>query len=189
MIVGRALRPIERMRREVAEVATTQRAHRIPEPATNHEVGRLARTLNSMLDRIEASSRDGSGASSRTRPRRASVPPCQHPYRDRGRPPPPEPGRLAGRGPGRAGPERAHGPARRGASVAGPFARRRADAGGRAGRPGRGGRGHRCPWSGRFPEIVVTRSRPLSRCPPSTSSAWSPIWWATPAGSPVARSR
>ena len=57
MIVGRALRPIERMRREVAEVATTQRAHRIPEPATNDEVGRLARTLNSMLDRIEASSR------------------------------------------------------------------------------------------------------------------------------------
>lgn len=59
MIVGRALRPIERMRREVAEVATTQRAHRIPEPATNDEVGRLARTLNSMLDRIEASSRTG----------------------------------------------------------------------------------------------------------------------------------
>jgi signal transduction histidine kinase len=57
MIVGRALRPIERMRREVAEVATTQRAHRIREPATNDEVGRLARTLNSMLDRIEASSR------------------------------------------------------------------------------------------------------------------------------------
>jgi signal transduction histidine kinase len=57
MIVGRALRPIERMRREVAEVATTDRAHRIAEPATDDEVGRLARTLNTMLDRIEASSR------------------------------------------------------------------------------------------------------------------------------------
>jgi signal transduction histidine kinase len=56
MIVGRALRPIERMRREVAEVATTRKAHRIAEPATDDEVGRLARTLNSMLDRIEASS-------------------------------------------------------------------------------------------------------------------------------------
>ena len=55
-IVGRALRPIELMRREVAEVATIHGAHRVAEPATDDEVGRLARTLNSMLDRIEASS-------------------------------------------------------------------------------------------------------------------------------------
>jgi signal transduction histidine kinase len=55
-MVGRALRPIELMRREVAEVATIHGGHRVPEPATDDEVGRLARTLNSMLDRIEASS-------------------------------------------------------------------------------------------------------------------------------------
>jgi signal transduction histidine kinase len=54
LIVGRALRPIELMRREVAEVATFHGAHRVAEPATDDEVGRLSRTLNSMLDRIEA---------------------------------------------------------------------------------------------------------------------------------------
>ncbi|MBV9659654.1 MAG: HAMP domain-containing histidine kinase [Acidimicrobiales bacterium] len=55
-VVGRALRPIELMRREVAEVATIPGSHRVPEPANDDEVRRLARTLNSMLDRIEASS-------------------------------------------------------------------------------------------------------------------------------------
>lgn len=55
-VVGRALGAIERMRRDVAEVATRPGSHRIPEPATDDEVGRLARTLNTMLDRIEASS-------------------------------------------------------------------------------------------------------------------------------------
>jgi signal transduction histidine kinase len=56
LIVGRALRPIEMMRREVAEVVTVQASHRVAEPALDDEVGRLARTLNSMLDRIQASS-------------------------------------------------------------------------------------------------------------------------------------
>lgn len=55
-VVGRALRPIETMRREVAEVATITGSHRVPEPANDDEVGRLARTLNLMLDRISASS-------------------------------------------------------------------------------------------------------------------------------------
>lgn len=58
VIVGRALRPIEMMRREVAEVATGpggRGQHRVAEPANDDEVGRLARTLNSMLDRMEAS--------------------------------------------------------------------------------------------------------------------------------------
>lgn len=55
-VVGRALRPIEFMRREVTEIATIPGSHRVPEPATKDEVGRLARTLNSMLDRIDASS-------------------------------------------------------------------------------------------------------------------------------------
>jgi signal transduction histidine kinase len=56
MIVGRALRPIELMRRQVASVAGRPGLHRVKEPATDDEVGRLARTLNSMLDRIESSS-------------------------------------------------------------------------------------------------------------------------------------
>lgn len=55
MIVGRALRPIEALRREVADVAAVSGAHRVAEPPTDDEVGRLARTLNSMLDRLEAS--------------------------------------------------------------------------------------------------------------------------------------
>jgi signal transduction histidine kinase len=55
-IVGRALRPIEALRREVTEIATTPGPLRIADPGTGDEVGRLARTLNSMLDRIEAAS-------------------------------------------------------------------------------------------------------------------------------------
>lgn len=56
LIVGRALRPIEMMRLEVAGVAGATGGHRVAEPANDDEVGRLARTLNSMLDRIQASS-------------------------------------------------------------------------------------------------------------------------------------
>ena len=56
VVIARALRPIEVMRREVTEIATIPGSHRVPEPATKDEVGRLARTLNSMLDRIDASS-------------------------------------------------------------------------------------------------------------------------------------
>lgn len=52
LVVGRALRPIELMRREVAEVADMSRGYRIAEPESSDEVGKLARTLNSMLDRI-----------------------------------------------------------------------------------------------------------------------------------------
>jgi signal transduction histidine kinase len=55
VIVGWALRPIEALRREVADVAAVSGTHRVAEPPTDDEVGRLARTLNSMLDRLEAS--------------------------------------------------------------------------------------------------------------------------------------
>ncbi len=55
LVVGRALRPIELMRREVDEVASVRSTHRVRDPANDDEVGRLARTLNSMLDRITAS--------------------------------------------------------------------------------------------------------------------------------------
>jgi signal transduction histidine kinase len=55
VVVGRALRPIEALRKEVADVAAVSGAHRVAESPTDDEVGRLARTLNSMLDRLEAS--------------------------------------------------------------------------------------------------------------------------------------
>ncbi len=56
IMVGRALRGIEALRREVADVAVRPGERRVAEPHTDDEVGRLARTLNSMLDRLEASS-------------------------------------------------------------------------------------------------------------------------------------
>jgi signal transduction histidine kinase len=55
-MVGLALRRIEALRREVADVATKPGERRVADPQTDDEVGRLARTLNSMLDRLEAAS-------------------------------------------------------------------------------------------------------------------------------------
>jgi signal transduction histidine kinase len=55
-LAGRALRPVEAIRSEAAEITASTIHRRVPEPATNDEVGRLARTMNSMLDRLEESS-------------------------------------------------------------------------------------------------------------------------------------
>ncbi|MET4581202.1 signal transduction histidine kinase [Conyzicola nivalis] len=55
VVVGRALRPVERMRREVAAVTATRLDRRIAEPGTDDEIGRLAATMNGMLDRLDAS--------------------------------------------------------------------------------------------------------------------------------------
>ena len=55
IVVGRALRPVERMRREVDAVGATRLDTRLAEPGTADEIGRLAVTLNSMLDRLDAS--------------------------------------------------------------------------------------------------------------------------------------
>ena len=52
--VGRALRPVEAMREQVAEISAVDRARRVPEPKTADEIGRLARTMNGMLDRLSA---------------------------------------------------------------------------------------------------------------------------------------
>ncbi len=60
VVVGRSLSPIERMRRQVAGMSVSTRdgySYRVAEPANEDEIARLARTLNSMLDRLEASSR------------------------------------------------------------------------------------------------------------------------------------
>ncbi|MGI8752157.1 MAG: sensor histidine kinase [Acidimicrobiales bacterium] len=56
VIVGRALRPIELIRAEVAEITDHDLHRRVPHPAVEDEVARLARTMNSMLDRLETSS-------------------------------------------------------------------------------------------------------------------------------------
>jgi signal transduction histidine kinase len=52
-LTGRALRPVERMRTEVDEITHTTLHRRVPDPGTADEVGRLARTMNAMLDRLE----------------------------------------------------------------------------------------------------------------------------------------
>jgi signal transduction histidine kinase len=50
--VGSALRPVEQMRRTVAEISTRDLNRRVGLPPGNDEVHRLATTLNSMLDRL-----------------------------------------------------------------------------------------------------------------------------------------
>jgi signal transduction histidine kinase len=52
-LVGRTLRPVEGIRREVADIGGTDLNRRVPEPATDDEIARLARTMNEMLDRLE----------------------------------------------------------------------------------------------------------------------------------------
>ena len=54
-VVGRALRPVESIRAQVAEIGGSGRIdRRVPEPAGQDEVWRLARTMNEMLQRLQA---------------------------------------------------------------------------------------------------------------------------------------
>ena len=55
LVVGRALRPVEAMRREVDAVTAAQLDRRVADPGGSDEVARLARTLNVMLARLESS--------------------------------------------------------------------------------------------------------------------------------------
>jgi signal transduction histidine kinase len=55
-LTGWALRPVEVIRAEVAELSATDLRRRVPEPPAQDEIGRLARTMNAMLRRLEASS-------------------------------------------------------------------------------------------------------------------------------------
>jgi signal transduction histidine kinase len=48
-----ALRPVEQMRRRAAAIKATPAGRRLPVPAANDEIGRLGRTLNEMLDRLD----------------------------------------------------------------------------------------------------------------------------------------
>ncbi len=52
--VGRALAPVERIRRGVAAIGSGDLSNRVPVPAARDEVHRLAQTMNSMLDRLES---------------------------------------------------------------------------------------------------------------------------------------
>lgn len=51
--VGRALAPVEAIRREVDKISAAQLNRRVPQPKAHDEIGRLAATMNRMLERLE----------------------------------------------------------------------------------------------------------------------------------------
>src|SRR3954447_7684495 len=53
-VAAAALRPVEAMRREAAEVSVSEPGRRLPVPPARDEIGRLGATLNEMLARLEA---------------------------------------------------------------------------------------------------------------------------------------
>jgi len=55
LIVGRALRPVEQIRRAVTEITAADLSRRVPEPGTTDEIGHLAQTMNDMLGRLDDS--------------------------------------------------------------------------------------------------------------------------------------
>ncbi len=55
-LVGRALRPVEKMRSEVAVITASELDRRVPQPDTGDELEQLATTLNETLARLQASS-------------------------------------------------------------------------------------------------------------------------------------
>lgn len=57
LLVGRALRPVERIRTAVAAIDPQRLAARVEVPPTRDEIAALAATMNVMLDRLEASHR------------------------------------------------------------------------------------------------------------------------------------
>ena len=52
-VVGRALRWVESIRSQVAEISGSELHRRVPDPPGRDEIARLADTMNSMLDRLE----------------------------------------------------------------------------------------------------------------------------------------
>lgn len=53
-VTGRALRPVEEIRREVDAIGDRALNRRVPEPGGRDEIARLATTMNAMLARLEA---------------------------------------------------------------------------------------------------------------------------------------
>jgi signal transduction histidine kinase len=56
VLTGRALHPVEAMRAEVEAITGSTIHRRVPEPPAQDEIGRLARTMNAMLERLEETS-------------------------------------------------------------------------------------------------------------------------------------
>lgn len=54
-LVGRTLRPVDDMRAEVDAISDMREPHQLPHPGRDDEIGRLAGTLNQMLDRLHRS--------------------------------------------------------------------------------------------------------------------------------------
>lgn len=54
-LVGRSLRQVERIRWQVARINASRLNERVEVPATNDEIHQLALTMNTMLDRLQAS--------------------------------------------------------------------------------------------------------------------------------------
>ncbi|MDO9108393.1 MAG: HAMP domain-containing sensor histidine kinase, partial [Coriobacteriia bacterium] len=52
-ITAWALRPVDAIRSEAEAISASSLERRVPEPATSDEIGRLAETMNRMLDRLE----------------------------------------------------------------------------------------------------------------------------------------
>jgi HAMP domain-containing protein len=55
LLAGRALAPVEAIRSQVAEISGRALHRRVPDPGGRDEVGRPARTMNDMLQRLEES--------------------------------------------------------------------------------------------------------------------------------------
>lgn len=56
-LTGRALRPVDTLRAQAAAITASDLSRRLDVPATHDELGRLARTLNDLLDRLDAATR------------------------------------------------------------------------------------------------------------------------------------
>jgi signal transduction histidine kinase len=56
-LIGRTLQPVEAIRSRVALMGGGDLHRRVPEPPTDDEIARLARTMNGMLERLEAAQR------------------------------------------------------------------------------------------------------------------------------------
>lgn len=56
IMTGRTLRPVSAITGRVQEITSSTLDQRVPEPVLDDEIGQLARTMNAMLDRLEAAS-------------------------------------------------------------------------------------------------------------------------------------
>jgi signal transduction histidine kinase len=55
LLAGRTLAPVEAIRKQVSDISATELTRRVPEPNTGDEIQRLAKTMNEMLARLNAS--------------------------------------------------------------------------------------------------------------------------------------